>query len=235
VVTDSIKSYQDKVTRVVIRNSFLTAYHGEVAVTNYTFKNKSDNSYTLYLEHPRIPEGRQRADNQWKLVESPELVETTESYWRFRVDLLPNKETTFTVKQEIVLGQQQRLFDLNWQTLQLWNKQKYFDKATATALKDVAECVKQQAAVNEEKARLENEQSGLYEAQKRIRENLNSLGDRPSEKELRERFVRTLQTQEDRLEEIDKKIKELWATRARLQETLQQKLAALEYDAPVGD
>src|SRR6185295_18851815 len=51
-------------------------------------------------------------------------------------------------------------------------------------------------------AELEHERQTIHQEQGRIRENLQALGDRSSEKEFRERLVRTLNEQEDRLNAI---------------------------------
>ena len=69
--------------------------------------------------------------------------------------------------------------------------------------------------------------------QKRIRENLQALGDRPGEKELRERFVRTLNTQEDRLAQIDRATQEHERGREQCRTRISELLAKLEYDAEV--
>ena len=45
--------------------------------------------------------------------------------------------------------------------------------------------------------------AAIHTEQKRIRENLQAIGDRAGEKELRERYLKTLNAQEDRLEKID--------------------------------
>ena len=60
-----------------------------------------------------------------------------------------------------------------------------------------------------------------------------ALGDRSSEKDLRERFVRTLNAQEDRLEQIDQAIKEHAAARDGLREQMHALLADLEYETAV--
>jgi hypothetical protein len=62
---------------------------------------------------------------------------------------------------------------------------------------------------------------------------LQSLGDRSSEKELRERFVRTLNAHEDRLEQIEREVREQGAARDRCREQINDLLARLEYEAAV--
>jgi hypothetical protein len=62
---------------------------------------------------------------------------------------------------------------------------------------------------------------------------LQALGDRPSEKELRERFVRTLGGQEDRLEKIAGEVQTRTAERDQARSQINTLLAGLEYDAAV--
>ena len=87
------------------------------------------------------------------------------------------------------------------------------------------------SAIEERLAHLNDERNKIHTEQKRIRENLGSLGDRASEKELRERFVRTLGQQEDRLDAIGKEEKQLQADRDAAREQLSVLLAGLEYEA----
>src|SRR5262245_3487996 len=80
---------------------------------------------------------------------------------------------------------------------------------------------------------LEVERGKIHAEQARIRQNLESLGDRPTEKELRERFVRTLNSQEDRLEQIDREVTEKIKARDQAREKIAGVLAKLEYEADV--
>ncbi len=120
------------------------------------------------------------------------------------------------------------------QQLTLWLEQRYLDKKTEHVLRQVAELRQKAAGLEEQMQRLEGERSKLHEEQKRIRENLTSLGDRSSEKDLRERYVRTLGAQEDRLEQIEREIQEHTANRDRCREQINALLADLEYEAAVG-
>ena len=106
------------------------------------------------------------------------------------------------VRQKLVLQQTHGLGDLSGDLLTYWLNHRYLDAATGQVLKQVVELGAQQNAIDGQIKRLEQEHTTIHAEQKRIRENLQSLGDRPSEKDLRERFVRTLGTQEDRLESI---------------------------------
>src|SRR5207249_1013699 len=92
-VLDNIKSFRQRVTRVVIHQGTLVAHHKYATQTTYTFTSKSDKEQTLYLDHPR-PSG------EWELFDTPTPHEITENYWRFKLALPPNKTTKFVVKMQ---------------------------------------------------------------------------------------------------------------------------------------
>src|SRR5262249_2458198 len=152
-----------------------------------------------------------RGGSDWKLADTPKPHETTENYWRFRFELPAGKTGKFVARQQHTLHQTYALVDVSEQQVALWLDEKFLDPKTEQALREV---VKLRAEAAEREARygqLQSERDQIHAEQKRIRENLNALHDRPSEKELRERFVRTLNTQEDRLEAIERDSRQLLA------------------------
>jgi hypothetical protein len=225
-VLDNVDSHDDKVHRVVIRKGVLKTQYAQVSQTTYSLKNKSDAEQTAYLEHPR-------GGKEWKLFDTPEPHEVTENYWRFRFALAPKKVSQFVVKQRHVLSQQFGLSDVSDQQLALWISARYLDAATEKLLREVVDLRQKTAGIEAQIARLEKERDAIHAEQKRIRENLGSLGDRPSEKDLRERFVRTLNTQEDRLEAIERELRQRQDEREKCREEIGTLLAGLEYDAKV--
>jgi hypothetical protein len=225
-VLDNVDSHDDKVSRVVIRKGVLKAQYTQVRQTTYSFNNKSDAEQTVYLDHPR-------GGKEWKLFDTPEPHEVTENYWRFRFALPPKKVTQFVVRQRQVLSKQFGLSDVKDQQLALWIEQRYLDAATEKLLRKVVDLRQQAAGIESQVARLEKERDAIHAEQKRIRENLGSLGDRPSEKDLRERFVRTLNAQEDRLEAIERELRQRHDECERCRQEISALLAGLEYDAKV--
>lgn len=225
-VLDNIDSRKDAVTRIIIRRGLLQAYYNEVRQTTYAFTNKSDSEATLYVEHPR--EGK-----DWKLADTVEPQEITENYWRFRLPLPAKKATRFVVKERQPLWSSYKLADTTDQQITAWLEQRYLDKVAAQVLRQVLHLRLKAADLEQEMQRFGKERDTIHAEQKRIRENLQSLGDRPSEKELRERFVRTLSTQEDRLEQIDKTLQEHIKARDRWREQMNELLAKLEFEAEV--
>jgi hypothetical protein len=225
-VLDNVDTHSENVSKVVIHKGTLKAQYNQVQVTTYIFNNKAAAEQTVYLDHPR-------PGSEWKLFDTNAPHETTENHWRFRFALPGSQVTKFVVRQRRKLAQTHALGQVTDKELSLWLEQKYLDDATADVLKDVIDRRRQLAGIEEKIRQLEQERANIHAEQKRIRENLQALGDRPAEKELRERFVRTLNGQEDRLEQITAEIQAHAAERDRCKEQIDALLANLEYEAAV--
>ena len=225
-VMDNIDSHRDNVHRVVIRNGQLKAHYVQVEQTAYHLNNKSDMPQVVYLEHPR-------SSREWKLFDTPEPHEITENYWRFRFTIEPKKVTAFIVKAKHTLFNVFTLSDAAESQLKLWMEEKYLDAKTMKTLRQAIDLRHEAAKIDRELSALEKQRLALHEEQKRIRENLQAIGDRPGEKELRERYLKTLNAQEDKLERIDKEAQKNIEKRDDCRELMNSILAKLEYDAEI--
>lgn len=225
-VLDNIDSHQENIHRIVIRRGQLKAHYIQVQKTTYTLQNKADVEYVVYLEHPRT-------GSEWKLFDTTQLHEVTENDWRFRFTLPAKKVTKFTVQQKQTLQQSYGLADVTDQQLSVWIHQNYLDAKTEKTVRQVVDLRGEAGRLDAALAQLDKERTSINNEQKRIRENLQALGDRPSEKELRERFIKTLNAQEDRLERMDKDAQAKIDARAKCREKIDDILAKLEYDAEV--
>jgi len=226
-VTDSIKSHNEDVLRVTINRGVMKTHYSTIDTTTYTFANKADRDAIVYLDHPR-------PDRETKLIDTPQPHEITENYWRFKFVLAKNSTAKYPVKTQRAIWSSISLASIDEKTLNLWVAQKYIDKPTQKVLAEVVKLRGEMANIERQIDRLTKEREQIHTEQKRIRENLQSLGDRSSEKELRERFVRTLNTQEDRLEqigpEIAARVKELETARGGMERLLEE----LKFEGNVG-
>lgn len=225
-VLDNVDSSNDHVSRVTIRNGVLQTFRANVLKTTYTFVSKADKEQTLYLDHPRN-------GSAWELMDDQKPHEVTENFWRFRFPLPPNKTTKFAVRQQQTVSSAFGLHDVSEKLLTAWVSAKYLDKKTEKALRAALDQRIAVSTLEERQTRLGQERNGIHAEQKRIRDNLASLGERASEKELRERFVRTLGSQEDRLDAMTAEEKALAAEVVAARAKLADLLAALDYDAAV--
>jgi hypothetical protein len=226
-VLSNIDSHRENVHRVVIRDRRLTTYRLQVQKTTYHFHNKSDTPQTVYLDHPR-------GSAEWQLFDTPQPREITENYWRFRFDLPAKATTPFVVRQRLTAQQTEMFSDISANQLGYWLEQKYVDARTEQVLRQLIALQHTAAEREEQLKNLREESERIHGEQGRIRDNLQALGDRPSEKDLRERFVRTLNSQEDRLEQIARETKERTGERDHCREQINALLANLDYEAALG-
>jgi hypothetical protein len=225
-VLDNVESTNDKVHRVIARRGTLRTDYVHIVQTTYHFNNKSSEEQTVYLEHPR--DGK-----EWKLFGPAEPKEVTENYWRFRFTIGPREVTKYVVRQRQTLHQSFALAQVGDDQLTLWLEQKYLDRRSGDLLRDILAKRQEVGIIESQLQQLDKEKGTIHADQKRIRENLQSLGDRASEKDLRERFVRTLNQQEDRLEAIDKEVAARQKEKERLRAEMEKQLAKIEYDTEV--
>jgi hypothetical protein len=222
-VLDNVESHDEQVHHVVIRKGVMKAQYARVVQTTYTFASKSEHDQVLYLDHPR-PGG------DWTLFDTPKPHEVTENYWRFKFALPAGRTTQFVVRQKQTQSQTFALTDVQSNQLTLWLEQKYLDAGAERVLWKVVDLRQQAAGFEEQIRRLEKERDALFKEQERIRENLNALGDKATERTLRERLVAKLNTQEDRLEQIAQELHRLADERDRARERINELLAGLEYE-----
>jgi hypothetical protein len=223
-VLDNVGAQDEHVSRVVVHGGTMQAYYGQVQVTTYHFDNKGDAPGVLYLEHPR-------QGDDWMLVAPAKAHEVTDSFWRFRLDLAPRGTTKYQVRQQRVLSRRFILADTPAKQLEFWIDQRYLDAPTEKVIRQAIELRQRAAKLEVSVRRLEAERKTIHTEQERLRENIKSLGDRSSEKELRERFVRTFTSQEDRLEAIEKEIAALTIEGDELRQQAVDLLHRLSYEA----
>jgi hypothetical protein len=222
-VFDTIDSRQGDITRVIIRNGTFKTQSAQLRKTTYTFSSKSDKEQIVYLDHPR-------EDAEWNLVEPATPHETTENYWRFRFKIAPNTTTKFVVHQQKTIYRSWSLGDITDKILGAWISAKYLDKNSERALRELLAARQVVARIEDKLGQLKQERDNIYAEQKRIRENLSTLGDRSSERELRERFVATLSQQEDRLAKIQTEERKLHTEREAAREQFDQLVGKFDYE-----
>jgi hypothetical protein len=222
-VLDNVDSHQERVHRVVIRNGKWTTARVRVQKTTYTFHNKSDVAQTVYLDHAR-------GGAEWRLEETA-AQETTENYWRFRFALPAKATQPFVVRQQLTEKLVQNFSDISTDQLGYWLEQRYVDAKTEHVLRQLLDAQRQLADLDGQLKNLTKERETIHQEQTRIRENLQALGDRASERELRERFVRTFSAQEDRLEQIATETQARTAERDACRARINALVAGLEYEA----
>lgn len=226
-VSDAVKSHKEELHRVILRDGMVIARNWQAQTTTYTLDNRGEHAYTLYLEHPR----QSPRHGELQLIEPTTAHATTENYWRFKVTVPAKTATLFVVKTQVTLESRRSLGDLGDRDFAFWTNQKYLDGPTRDLLRQIGDLQTRIGVLNRQAGELEQERTAIHQEQGRIRENLQALGDRSSEKDFRERLVRTLNEQEDRLNAIRDGVRERREEAARLNEERNALAARLDVEA----
>ncbi|MCS6864952.1 MAG: hypothetical protein RMJ56_06180 [Gemmataceae bacterium] len=226
-VVDNIDSDASSVTRIIIRKGTLQTEHAQWKKTTYTFTSQSDQEQLVYLDHPR-------EEAEWRLVEPATAYETTENSWRFRFTIAPKTTTKFVVHQQKTFYRSWNLKDITDQQLGAWIAAKYLDKTSEKALRELLAQQQTLSRIEEKLQQLRQERENIFNEQERIRQNLSALGDRASDRELRERFVAILSQQEDQLALIRKDEQKLHNERNAAREQLDDLLGKFHFETSLG-
>ncbi|QQS09674.1 MAG: hypothetical protein IPK69_03375 [Phycisphaerales bacterium] len=185
---------------------------------SFTSKDKS-HPRTIIVEHPRA--------TNWDLIEPKSPLERTDTLYRFEVPLDAGAAAPLAVIQRITDASTIAITSIDSETMLSYAKQTNVSKAVLDAFREVQA---RQARVLDNRravAALEQERQTITNDQSRIRQNMNGI-DRTTD--LYKRYVTTLGTQENRLEEISTQVSILNQQHTQLQNDLEQYVANLNVE-----
>lgn len=170
-----------------------------------TTKTRTTNTYTFDNKDPK--RGRsivleQVKNDGWDLVETAKPAETTQSLYRFDVDVPAGKSQSFTVKQERTEATTIGVTSVDLPTIVSYHKAGKVSDRVLDAIRQVAA---KQSAINDTEAqinRFTQTTQDISTDQGRIRENMKNI-DRNTE--LYKRFMTKLTDQETQLEDLKTK------------------------------
>ncbi|BAP58221.1 hypothetical protein THII_3924 [Thioploca ingrica] len=221
----SIDPQSDKqnVHQVRIMHGILYLYHYELEYKTYLINNNTERPLDFYLEH--------RFNQQWELIDTPEPVERTEHFYRFRFDVPSNKTKLFTVTECIEHQTTYALANTSRENLQLWLEKKYIDKKTLRALEGIVQLTEQITQIRQEIKVKESHIQAVFKNQERLRHNLQALGNTEDERSLRERYISQLNQEEDNLAQYQADIETLITQKGLAENNLNLQIKGIDYKA----
>ena len=220
-VTFQNDSERQRIDRVVISQGTMRMHSRLVEKTVYKIRNNNDAKRTLVLEHPI------RAD--WKLISAaPE--EASANFYRFRVEAPAKSTAEFVVQEERPMEDSYVIFSVTPNQIDAWVRVRSLDPETERLLRQVMDKKSEVSGFDEKIAALENEQKSIGNDQSRVRENLQRLGQTPDEASLRQRYVKQLDSQEDRIAAIKTEQEKLDAAKSAAQKQLEDLILKLSID-----
>lgn len=179
----------------------------------YELSNQTERPKTVYIEFP-IRYGWDLSDN------SPKPDYTTQSFYRFRVELKAFEEKELRIALRQPLKESYQIGSITKQQLEMFLSRRYIDDATRAKLSRLIE-LRQNVVVLDARLESFDDEVGKIEAdQKRLRENIESLSKTAEAKTLITRYIAKAGEQETRLEEMEKERKSITVDKERLEREL---------------
>ena len=209
LITTKFKSGNEPVFFVRAINGVIETHYYQVERKTYTIINQTDKKRIVYIEHP-YREG-------WKLSDSTQKATSRSlDHYRFQVVLEPHATIELPITETQALQDTHQIFLISPKDAELFYSRKYIDDATKIQLEKLFEISARQKALDEINKKLEEEVDAIEADQKRLRENIEKLKGTAEAKQLITRYIAKADTQESRLEQIEKEMKAAEAEQAQL-------------------
>ena len=219
------RSKEDRAPTFLVRvvNGVFQAHYHQTSKKTYTLTNQTDKPRTVFIEHA--------VRQDWTLTDdTPKPDGKSARYYRFRVSLEPHQTAEVAVTEQRVFVDNYVLQNFTRPDLELFIARGYLDAPTRAALEKLIE-IKTRIAANE--ARLQAitaETTEIAADQARLRENIKALTATSEAKQLIARYVAKADTQESRLEQLEKDRRAALEEQARLQAELSAAIRGFALD-----
>lgn len=221
-VSANRETERQRVERVEINRGVLRMHTKVVEKKTYVIRNNDDKLRPVVVEHP--------VRSGWSLVETPAAAESSASYHRFRIEAKPKATTEFTVREETPQQTTYAVVNITPEQIALWVRERTLDKEIERALAALIAKKNQIADLDRQMQAADQEIERLFRDQERMRENIRALGGSPEEAQLRQRYIRQMNAQENQLEATRAKRAGLEQQRAAAQKELDAMIQNLSFD-----
>ena len=208
---DDTKNSQSSVVRTAsISKGVLLLSNTLVSTREYRADNRSAHDKTIVIEQPVRPGS--------KLVDTPAPLETTPAVYRFKLVAPAAKVSTFTVKEELVMGSSLAILSTDIPALLQYSRTGEIPKAVRDAL---AKAIEMRQAVTdvERDINVHNQRIAEITAeQTRIRENMKTVSQTAP---YYQRLLSKLNEQESSIEDLQKERDDLTVKRDGLRQQLE--------------
>jgi len=226
-VNTKMGTKSEQVDRVIINRGIIRMRRGIIETKTYNLDNKNARSKTVVIEHP--------FHANWKLLNKEKPIEITDNTLRFEVTAPGLKITKFSVSEMRENWERIMISNLTPDRIIVLARKKYLTENTQNKLQEIVALKSEISNNNRDLKTTQKERNQIFADQKRLRENLRGLGQTTEEKGLRNRYVRRLNQQETRLEDLRKRENELNRELKTRQGKLERMIETLGQDLRVQD
>lgn len=202
-------------------NGSLQIHYFQSTKKIYTFTNQTDQTKTIFIEHP--------VKDKWILsAETQKPFDVTQNNYRFRQELQPFETKIFNIAEQQPLMDSYKIALLTFADLDMFVSKKYINQDTRQKLNRLIDLRSQIAETDRKLAALEEEETSISEDQSRLRENIEALTKTPEAKQLISRYISKADEQESRIEAINKEKQNLKTEKSRLEQELAKAITNFE-------
>ena len=214
-----------------ILNGEFRVHYKQSRMTKYILTNVSTRPKIIFIEHPID----KNSDKNWKLVNTPNPVETTENYRRFKEIVAANSTTEFVVTEELPDRDSYQITNITTDNLVIWVRDKYLSPEMKKSLDEILEIKAKIATLNNQIQEKQEAIRTFTQEQARMRENLKVLGKSEEEKKLLARYVNKISESEDQIEKTKQQETVLIEQRNGVQRQLDDKIRSLVFNHTIGN
>jgi hypothetical protein len=216
------ESSEKPVSHVRIAKGMMVLTREQREILKYTIRNSDTSPRQVVIEHP-VREG-------WKLAEGPKPKETSASFYRFRVSVASAQTAELSVEEYHPQEASYQLTNLNNDQVILLTQQGRISPALQDAFRRILDQKNQVGSLETQLRARQQEMEAITKDQARLRENMKALKGSSEEKALLQRYTRQLDSQEDRLNTLNKEIADLQERHTQAQQQLDQMVQQITLD-----
>jgi hypothetical protein len=213
---------RERVSRVRIAQGVLSQSSEIREKKTYTFRNEDSTPRTVIVEHPVRSGYELRGDAQ--------PAEVTSGWMRFRVQVKPKETASLVVEEAKPLETTYVLTNITSDQVVLFAREQSINKTIEEALRKILAQKKVIEDLEAQKSARESEAERIFDDQQRLRENMKALKGSQEEKTLVQRYTQQLNSQENRLEALQKESEQLDAKVESAQSELDRMIQELSFN-----
>jgi hypothetical protein len=218
----SCKSSSERIHAAKVVNGYLHFLNYDLKEWVYHLTNNTHQAVILVLEH--------KAQKGWDLVETPEPIEKTQDFYRFRIPMEPGERKEFCVKERGEVSASYHIVDLERDAIEVFIRKKALSEKMRNFLNEVLELKGVISLCKRDIEKCEKEIEDIHKDEDRIRKNLSALGMSPEEKTLREKYVASLIENDKRLNKLQGEMKRLIKKKEDLRASLSDLVTKFEIE-----
>ena len=157
----------ENTVQLTIKRGTVVFQKEQTQTTRYQLKNKAKKEKTVLIEHPKRPR---------RELKNVEPLETTANFFRFQVILSSDQEREFPVDEIISRETRLSIMELDRRQLEIHFAGLRIPSSLRQQLDKVVPVREKLALLQGQAERLDQEIESIFRVQKRLRENLRSLG-----------------------------------------------------------